>query len=160
MFTQFKIYIFIAIFAIAASSLGAAYWYYTWSQDEMQVLRENAVKLQIAVDTQKETIKIIKIDANLAAQIGVKEVTEQYQKARKENNILRNKLAKHDIGFLAAKKPGLVRKIINKGTANVGRCYEIMSGSPLTEQEKTATKRSKINSSCPDIANPAYRRKK
>ena len=36
------------------------------------------------------------------------------------------------------------------------RCVEIASGAPLTEKEKTATKKSEINSECPSIANPNY----
>ena len=36
------------------------------------------------------------------------------------------------------------------------RCLEIVSGSPLTEEELNVTKKSKANTQCPDIANPNY----
>ncbi len=36
------------------------------------------------------------------------------------------------------------------------RCVEIAMGSPLTDKEKNATKKSEINSECPSIANPKY----
>ena len=36
------------------------------------------------------------------------------------------------------------------------RCVEISSGSPLTESEINATKKSEINRECPSIANPNY----
>ena len=45
---------------------------------------------------------------------------------------------------------------MNKGGDNAGRCIEIASGSPLTEKELNATKKSEINPECPSIANPNY----
>ena len=69
---------------------------------------------------------------------------------------MRDKLSKHELGALAEAKPGLVQKLVNKGSANAARCFEILTGSPLSESERAATKKSEINSSCPDIANPNY----
>ena len=57
---------------------------------------------------------------------------------------------------LRLKKPGLTFEIINKGSTNANRCSEIAMGSPLTEKEKNATKKSENNSECPSIANPNY----
>ena len=53
-------------------------------------------------------------------------------------------------------EPGAVERVINKGADNATRCIEIASGSPLTEEEKNATKKSEINPECPSIANPKY----
>jgi hypothetical protein len=61
-----------------------------------------------------------------------------------------------DIGKLAIKKPGLVEPIINGASERAKRCVEIASGSPLTEAELNATKKSEINTECPSIANPNY----
>ena len=61
-----------------------------------------------------------------------------------------------DFGKLANEKPKLVEKIINKGSLRAGRCIEIAGGSPLTEKELLATKKSEINTECPSIANPNY----
>jgi hypothetical protein len=61
-----------------------------------------------------------------------------------------------DLGDLATKKPKPIERIINKGSAQALRCVEIAMGSPLTEKEKNATKKSEINSQCPSIANPNY----
>ena len=44
--------------------------------------------------------------------------------------------------------------IITKDNAN--RCMEIASGSPLTEEELAATKKSQTNTECPRLANPNY----
>jgi hypothetical protein len=66
------------------------------------------------------------------------------------------KLADHELSYLATNKPKLVERVINNGTDDVLRCFEILSGKELTEEEINATKRSQINSSCSDIANPNY----
>ena len=63
---------------------------------------------------------------------------------------------KRDIGNLAEQKPKLMQRAINRGTKNALRCMEIAMGSPLTEKEKNAVKKSQINPECPDVANPNY----
>ena len=61
-----------------------------------------------------------------------------------------------DFGKLAKEKPKLVEKLVNRGSVRAGRCIEIAGGSPLTEKEINATKKSEINTECPSIANPNY----
>lgn len=151
-----KLYIYGIAGAFLLSIAAGGFWYYSWSQDEIRTLRKNVATLEVAVDTQKETIASMESDSKEVGKQVVL-VSKQFREARTENNVLRKKLAKHDVAFLAEKKPGLIKKIVNKGTANVGRCFEILSGSPLTEKEINATKKSQANGSCPDIANPNYK---
>jgi len=113
--------------------------------------------MDVAFKEQKKTLAGIQKDAKLASNT-VMELSTDFQTARSENNNLRKKLAKHDIGYLSERKPQLMQKIINKGINFAGRCFEILSGSPLTDSEKTANKPSQINTSCPDIANPQYKK--
>ena len=61
-----------------------------------------------------------------------------------------------DIGKTAIAKDKVIQRIINKASAAALRCVEISSGSPLTEKELNATKKSEINRECPSIANPNY----
>ena len=63
---------------------------------------------------------------------------------------------KEDFGKLAKEKPKLIEKIVNRGSERATRCVEIAGGSPLTEKELLATKKSEINTECPSIANPNY----
>ena len=151
MFAQIKI----AMYLLLAAAIAAAYWYYTWSQKEIQVLRANAVTMKLAIKLNEEAIESMKADVLKSRKIA-DSTGEKFKKARAANKELRKKLAKHNLGFLAKSKPGIVQRIINKGTADANRCVEILSGSPLTESEKTATKKSQANTSCPDIANPLY----
>ena len=61
-----------------------------------------------------------------------------------------------DVGKLAIQRTESIERITNGASALATRCIEIASGSPLTEEEKNATKKSEINSECPSIANPNY----
>ena len=61
-----------------------------------------------------------------------------------------------DFGKVALEKTKVIEKIINSGSDNVLRCVEISMGAPLTDKEKSATKKSEINRECPTIANPNY----
>ena len=61
-----------------------------------------------------------------------------------------------DIGKLAVERSRSVERVINNASDKAMRCVEIAMGSPLTEKEINATKRSEINSECPSIANPNY----
>jgi hypothetical protein len=83
-------------------------------------------------------------------------VSKSFDIAKKRVDALSEKLSEHELGDLAQAKPKLIEKIVDKGTKDVLRCYEILSGSALTEDELNATKKSKTNTSCPDIANPNY----
>ena len=61
-----------------------------------------------------------------------------------------------DVGKLAIAKTKSIERITNGASALATRCIEIASGSPLTEKEINATKKSEINTECPSIANPNY----
>ena len=84
-------------------------------------------------------------------------VSDEFAIAKGRVSKLEEKLSEHEIGNLAQKKPKLIEKIIDKGTADVLRCYEILTGSPLTDEEIAVTKKSKANTTCSDVANPNYR---
>jgi len=150
-----KLYIYFIIFFLLSAAIAGAVWYYKWSQAEIQVLRENNIKLVIGIKQNEETIKVMQVDAKrVGEQIVI--VNKDFEKARKENFSLREKLSKHNIAYLAASKPKLIGKILTKGTKDAERCFEILSGAELTEAEKAATKKSQANSSCPSLANPNY----
>jgi len=151
-------YIKLAGVILLASAIGAAYWYFNWSQAEIARLRGNAIKLELAIAQSEAAIKALK-ESEKQVLIRSEVVNTQFQAARTETTVLKKKLAKHDLGYLASQKPRLVKKIINKGSHDVSRCMEIMSGSPLTQDELLANRKSQINSSCSDLANPNYKAK-
>jgi len=145
---------FIGIIISAVIGAGA---YVMKLQRDNTILKENAVKLESAVAEQKQLIENQKKDFEeiLAAN---KKINELVNNLKKELDDLDKRFNKgdRDIGKLAIERTPAVEKVINKGADNATRCIEIASGSPLTEEEKNATKKSEINPECPSIANPKY----
>ena len=122
----------------------------------------NNAKLEQSVESQKAVIEQMKADFEAITKIKA-EIEKQNKILKAEYAALDQKFNKingkgeiRDMGKLATEKAKLIEKIINKGSANAKRCVEIAMGSPLTEKEKNATKKSQINSECPSIANPNY----
>ncbi len=121
------------------------------------ILKANQIKLEEAVSSQKELIVSQKKD--------FKEILDANNKMNELVNVLKKDLEdldkrfnkkNRDVGKLAIQKTKSIERITNGASALATRCIEIASGSPLTEEEKNATKKSEINSECPSIANPKY----
>ena len=127
---------------------GIGYWYYTDTQERMAVLQENNAKLEIAVQTNEAAIESLQADYAAAAAENAR-LNEAYAEIRRQNNRLSDKLADMDLGLLAAEKPESIERAVNRGTNNANRCFELLSGSPLTEEEKNAQNGESFNKECP-----------
>ena len=127
---------------------GPGYWYYNDTQKRLAILQENNAKLEMAVATNEDTIKQLQIDYAKANKI-LNETQEKFRAIQAQNQVLADKLAKHDLGMLGASKPGLVGNIITGASNKAGRCFELESGSVLTEEEKNAKTANSFNSECP-----------
>jgi translation initiation factor IF-2 len=152
----------LAIFMALLAGAGGAFLYVRNLQATVAVLEANNVKLESAVDEQKQVLEQqardtksivsahksqVALNAKLDASIN--DLRDKFQKVNASGK-------KRDIGNLAEQKPALMTKVINRGTKNAMRCMEIAMGSSLTGKEKNATKKSQINPECADIANPSY----
>jgi len=141
---------------IITSLLGAGAYVLKLQKDNV-ILKENAVKLESAISEQKQVIENQKKDFAEILEAN-KKINELVNNLKKDLDDLDKRFSKkdRDIGKLAIERTGAIERVINKGSDNATRCIEIASGSPLTEEEKNATKKSEINPECPSIANPAY----
>ena len=121
------------------------------------ILKANQMKLEEAVSSQKELIVSQKKDFQeiLDANNKMNELVGLLKKDLEDLDKRFNK-KNRDVGKLAIQKTESIERITNGASALATRCIEIASGSPLTEEEKNATKKSQINSECPSIANPNY----
>ena len=146
--------LFIGIIASALLGAGA---YVMKLQRDNAILKENAIKLESAVAEQQELITSQKEDFKeiLAANQKMNELVSVLKKDLDDLDKRFNK-KNRDVGKLAIAKTKSIERITNGASALATRCIEIASGSPLTEKEKNATKKSEINSECPSIANPNY----
>ena len=127
---------------------GLGYWYYTDTQKTIAVLTENNAKLNVAVATNEATITAMAANFKKANE-EIQRVNVEFAATRQQNNILADKLAKHDLELLASKRPDSIERLINGGSAAAGRCFELLSGSPLTEKEKNAKTAKSFNNECP-----------
>jgi chromosome segregation ATPase len=121
-------------------------------------LKSNQVKMEQALDTQAKYIEQQKKDFEAIMKAN-QEVNKLVGNLKKDIDDLDKRFNKgtRDLGKTAIERPEAMERIINKASDKALRCVEIAGGSPLTEQEKKATKKSEINSECPAIANPAYK---
>jgi ABC-type transporter Mla subunit MlaD len=142
--------------------LAGAGWWITGLRADLAVHKNNERQLTEAVQEQKDAIKQLQQDQQRIAQShsaidAVSRIQNQELRDLRERFNTKGNGEGRDVGAVAAARPQSVERIINRGTANAARCLEIVSGAPLTESEKNATKPSEINKECPSVANPAYK---
>ena len=142
---------------ILASAVVGAGVYVMKLRSDNAILKANAVKMESAITEQKELIISQKKDFEdiLAANQKMNELVGVLKKDL-ENLDKRFNKKNRDVGLLAIEKTKAVERITNSASDKANRCIEIASGSPLTEKEINATKKSEINTECPSIANPNY----
>jgi chromosome segregation ATPase len=141
---------------LISAVIGAGAYVMKLQRDNI-ILKENAVKLESAISEQKTLIENQKKDFAEILEAN-KKINALVNNLKKDLDDLDKRFTKkdRDIGKLAIERTQVIERIINKGSENAKRCIEIASGSPLTEEEKNATKKSEINPECPSIANPKY----
>ena len=129
--------------------LCAAFWfYYKDTQKTIGILQANNAQLEIGIATSEATITSLQEDYT-KINTELTRVNTEFAAIREQNRVLSDKLAKHDLGVLGSAKPGLVERAVNNGTANANRCFELLSGASLTDNEKEATSANAFNSECP-----------
>jgi predicted nuclease with TOPRIM domain len=152
-----------AVLLAVGGTIYAGYRYVDNLRDEnARLVTENATliannaQLEVAISEQQKTIETLQEDFSRQAAI-LNNTYRRFQDARDQVDALRDRLSDHELGYLATQRPGLVENVINNASDAIGRCFEIASGSPLTEEELNATLPSQINRECPELANPNYR---
>ena len=112
------------------------------------VAQANNARLETAVATNEATIDSLQADY-ARIQTELNRVNTEFAATRAQNNLLRDRLSDIDLGLLAQTRPDSIERAVNRGTVNAGRCFEILSGSPLTDQEREATSGDEFNRECP-----------
>lgn len=107
------------------ATAGGSYFYISTQKAQIAQLE---VELQTAVNNQavlegaiaqQNTQMQEQLESQRQNQALISELSEANDEARQEVNQLRNTFARHDLNNLAIAKPGLIEKIVNKGTAKV-----------------------------------------
>ena len=94
-------------------ALGGGLWYTDNLKEEIELLEDNQVKLNNAVDSKTAEIERLNLNVEEVLSVNVR-LSEEREKLSNLVDELRDKLSEHDLGYLAENKPGLIEKIINK----------------------------------------------
>ena len=132
------------------ASLGAFKLYYDKSEAQILAL---TVQLQQAMNNQqllensiaKQNQQItdqLQREKDNQARIG--SLTDANNAAQIEVNRLKQTFAKHDLNMLSMAKPGLIERIVNKGTARVGKELQTLTD-PTQFDEKIITNNANTN---------------
>ena len=98
---------------LVASLAGSTYLF-----NQLTQAKANQIVLEDKISEQNNSIKqYLAKQEQLSADMNKLEAEKQ--NALREVNKLRNTFAKHDLDNLALNKPGLIEKIVNKGTKQV-----------------------------------------
>ena len=148
-------FVYTGLIILVMGGVGA--WYYDVTQAKIETLTAYNATLTANVD-QLEAVNAKNIETIDKMEANFEKQREQYTKLqanfseiRSQNSQLRNRLGKHDIGALAVAKPALVERVLNNASSKVNRCFEIVSGAPLTDNERSAKNGKAFNSECPWI---------
>ena len=85
---------------------------------QLQQSIDNQQRLENAIADQNEQIEKALIEQK-ASQERIQSLTVANNEANEKVEELRNKFARHDLDMLSIRKPGLVEKVVNRGTAKV-----------------------------------------
>jgi predicted nuclease with TOPRIM domain len=158
MFSSIKI----AMVLVMLAGAGGGFMYVKTLKSDLAISEANNAKLLDSVSEQQAVIEQQKRDFTAILEAN-KELEEKNRVLAKEFAALDERFNKingkgevRDIGKLAIDRDKAVERIINSASKKAMRCVEIAMGSPLTEKEKNATKKSEINTECPSLANPNY----
>ncbi len=119
----FKLSIVLSIVLVAMA--GGFKLYYDKSEAEKQAMAtqlqqamDNQQRLENAVATQNEQLEKA-VAEQKESQARIQGLTVANNQANEKVEDLRNKFARHDLDMLSLRKPGLVEKMVNRGTARV-----------------------------------------
>jgi len=138
--------LYLTIGAVACLVLGSAFCYITITNlkaDLATQKNENTV-LALSVSTQHDTILSMQRDYKSITKINnsLKQfvIKQQHQIADLNNKFTINaKGESRDFGDIARAKPGLVNRIVNKGSTRAFRCLELVTGAELIKNESIAS---------------------
>ena len=123
---------------VLVTLLGLFYWYYTTTQETINILKENNAKLETAVAISEETVSSLQNILKDQAETILK-INRRFNEIREQNSDLKKTLSENNLAKLAHKKPGLIENRVNSGTRDVFRCIELLSGATPTKEELEKT---------------------
>lgn len=138
MFTKLKVYII--MFAAFAMFAGLAYWYYQDTQKAIKQYAENQAKLETSLTIQKSATESLQNSLKVMSET-LTQLNEDFAESRQKTKELETMFNqdkqgnKRDFGELTIEAPEYIEGQINKGSDEVFRCVELLSGQEAKEGE-------------------------
>ena len=117
-----KVYALIIIIAILGGVGYGAKYYYDTTQNTIAVLRENNAQMEVAIQTQEESLNALQNDMAKMATLN-KSLQQDLQKAEAYGDELRGKLSKLNLVVEALKDSKVLEGKMNGATANLWRDF-------------------------------------
>ena len=136
----------IAIAAILISIVSGGYFYIQALEGKLEAAAEVQQRMESVINQQKLVMERNAEDIKKMQNINA-EVAAEATKAQQELSALNNKLTKLD-DVVTKAPPTQIEIKINRGTKDALRCNEIVTGSPLTTNEKSGKIKNTI---CPEL---------
>ena len=124
-----KIYILIVVLGLVGGVVYGGWYYYKDTQARIATLTENSAKLEVAAQTQKQTIDTLVADAKKYEKLN-SELHIKLDKANDYKNTLLGKLRKHNLTKLSAQKPALIERKINNASKRLLESFESLTAVP------------------------------
>jgi len=152
-----KVIATLAIVIIVAGGL----WYVTGLRADLAVSEMNNKTLKDGIEQQQRLIEQMQRDVAQIQEINADLANEADRQKREMRDLVDRfnvnaRGESRDFGAIAAARPGVVERLVNRGTASAMRCLAIASGAPHTEAELAAKTSSEVNRECPSLANPNF----
>ena len=97
---------------------GLFYYYYTTTQSKLAEMAEIQGQLKMSIEVQNNSIKTMKDDFDRQSQSS-EILGKRIIEIEKQTSGLAELLSRHDLGYLASQKPGLIENRVNRGTRDV-----------------------------------------
>ena len=124
-----KVYMLIVVLGLVGGVVYGGWYYYKDTQARIATLTENSAKLEVAAQTQKQTIDTLQADAKKYAKLN-SQLQTKLEKANDYKNTLLGKLRKHNLTKLSAQKPTLIEKRINNASKKLLESFESLTAVP------------------------------
>jgi len=118
-----KVYILIVVLGLVGGVVYGGYYYYKDTQARIATLTENSAKLEVAAQTQKNTIDTLLADAKKYEKLN-KELNIKLDAANKYKRSLLSKLRKINLQKLSAEEPAVWEKKINNASKRLLESFE------------------------------------
>ncbi len=147
------------VILIIIGGIGFGLWHVSNLQANLAISRINQERLQESIRDQQAVLAQMQADVQQQRDIN-QSLNDTVERQRKDITELNDRFnvnargEKRDFGTIANAKPGVIEKLVNRGSENALRCFELASGAPLNEKEKNARTSKELNPECPNLVQP------